>query len=179
MRYKNLFRKIARNKKGFDDDLTDIITGAIFIAIIFIVVFIFIANKGIKTEKATEQEKDELEKGYILLNYLRTPMRETDLTVAEYLASLSKEEREKSMSINGFCYEGTSKEGLLVRETKEIFQGIAKWQVKMLIVGRKEFCSITKDIKTQRGEYVAGETVKAIIPSNDPEFNIEVYFTNG
>ena len=180
MKYKTLFRKLAKSRKGFDDDLTDIIIGIIFIALIFIVVFAYITNTEIRIEKAIEEESNELEKDYILLNYLRTPMEGSGITIAEYLGSLSRKELEKSMELNGFCYEGkvkgTLKEGLLTKETKEILQDISKWQVKMLITGGKEFCTITKDITTLRGGYVPGETVKAIIPSSDPGFNIEVYF---
>jgi len=180
MKYKTLFRKLAKSRKGFDDDLTDIIIGIIFIALIFIVVFAYITNTEIRIEKAIEEESNELEKDYILLNYLRTPMEGSGITIAEYLGSLSRKELEKSMELNGFCYEGkvkgTLKEGLLTKETKEILQDISKWQVKMLITGGKEFCTITKDIKKQKEGTVLGETVKTIIPSNDPGFNIEIYF---
>ncbi len=183
MKYKNLFKKLAKSKKGFDDDLADIIIGSIFIAIIFIVVFVYITNTHVRIEKTIEEESNELEKDYALLNYLRTPMEGSDITIAEYLGSLSRKELEKSMELNGICYEanvrGTLKEGLLTKKTKEIFQDISKWQVKMLISGGQEFCSITKDISKQKGGNVLGETVKAVIPSNDPSFNIEIYFTKG
>ncbi len=181
MKYKNLFRKLAKSKKGFDDDFTDIIIGIIFIALIFIVVFVYITNTNIKIEKAIEEENNELEKDFILLNYLRTPMEGKDITIAEYLGSLTKKELEKSMEINGFCYEanvrGILKEGLLTKETKEILEDIANWRVGMLISGGKEFCYIDKESKKLKGGYVSGETIKATIPSNDSSFNIEIYFT--
>ena len=123
-------------------------------------------------------------------------MEEDGVTIAEYLGSLSKKELEKSNEYNGLCYEGKVRrvvnmdsstaesltKGLLTKETKEILQDIANWQVKMLITGGEEFCSITKDVKSQReitleASISLGKTVKATIPSDDPRFNIEIYFT--
>lgn len=190
MKYKTLFRKLAKSKKGFDDDLTDIIVGIIFIAIIFIVVFVYITNTEVRIEKAIEEESNELEKDYVLLNYLRTPMEGSDITISEYLGSLSKKELEEGDEYGGFCCTKgkggggraeCSDDGQLTKEIKEILSGITNWQVKMLIAGEGEFCSIAKEFKQQRGGAVVAsvlrETVKAIIPSNDPDFNIEIYFT--
>ena len=181
MKYKTLFRKLAKSKKGFDDDFVDIIIGVIFIALIFIVVFIYITNTQVRIAKAIEEESNNLEKDYILLDYLRTPMEESKIPVAEYLGFATKKELEGSMEFNGFCYEGKVhgklKEGLLTKETKEILKDITNWRVGMFISERKEFCYIAKEVQKQKGGYVIGETVKAIIPSNDPSFNIEMYFT--
>ena len=188
MKYTTLLRKLAKSKKGFDDDFTDIIIGIIFIALIFIVVFIYITNTQVRIEEAIEEESNELEKDYILLSYLKTPMKGEDVNIAEYLGSLSKKELEGSDKYGGLCYEGkvrgTLKEGLLTKETKEILEGITNWQVEMLISGEGEFCSITKEIKSQReitreASISLGKTVKATIPSNNHDFNIEIYFTKG
>ncbi|GEM_PF-4668187 len=182
MKHKTLFRRLAKSKKGFDD-LADIVIGLIFIALIFIVVFVYITSTEIRIEKAIKEEQNNLEKDYILLNYLRTPMEGKDISIAEYLGSLSRKELEEGMAFNGICYEGKAsgviKEGLVTKETKEILQGISNWQVKMLISGGKEFCSISKDIKKQKEGHASGETARAVIPSNDPGFNIEIYFTKG
>lgn len=175
-----LFRKLARNKKGLDDDLTDIIIAVIFTAMIFIFVFMFFTSTNRSMENSAMEKSQNLEKNYILLNYLRTPMKESKMPVAEYLGFSTKKELEGSMRLNGICYDGkvrsTYVEGLLTKETKKILEDIANWRVGMFISGGKEFCYITKGVQQQRRVPIPGETVKVTIPSNDLSFNIEMYF---
>lgn len=178
-----LFRKIARNKKGLDPDLTDSLIAILFSAMIFIFAFLFLANTTKGIEKAAAAETSNLEKNYILLNYLRTPINEKGMTIAEYLGSLDKEKLMSSMDCDGFCCvegvrarAGCAKDCQLTKETNEILKDIANWRVGMLIPGEEEFCYIAKGVQQQRGVPVLGETVKAIIPSNDPDFNIDIYF---
>jgi hypothetical protein len=191
MKYKTLFRKLAKSKKGFDDDFTDIIIGIIFIALIFIVVFVYITNTQVRIEEAIEEESNELEKDYVLLNYLRTPMKESKLSIAEYLGFSTEKELEGSMKSDGFCcdkdkpikgYKCTT-DGPLTKEIKEILEGTTNWQVGMLISGKGEFCSITKDVKSQRGgsdvKAVLRDPVKVTIPSKDNNFDIKIYFSKG
>jgi len=179
-----LFRKIARNKKGLDPDLTDSLIAVLFSAMIFIFAFLFLANTTKDIEKAAVAATNNLEKNYILLNYLRTPINEKGMTIAEYLGSLSKKELEESMKSTGFCCvkdasprgSKCTKDGQLTKEANEILKDIANWRVGMLIPGEEEFCYINKGIQQERGVPILGETVKAIIPSNDHNFNIDIYF---
>ena len=87
------------------------------------------------------------------------------------------------MDCDGFCCvkgvrarAGCAEDCQLTKETNEILKDIANWRVEMRIPGEEEFCYINKGIQQERGAPVLGETVKAIIPSNDPDFNIEIYF---
>ncbi|MBU4284237.1 MAG: hypothetical protein KJ968_03950, partial [Nanoarchaeota archaeon] len=98
-----LFRKLARNKKGLDDDLTDILIAVVFTAMIFIFIFIFFTSTNRSMESSAMEKSQNLEKDHTLLNYLRTPMKESKLSIAEYLGSLTKKELEGSMKSNGFC----------------------------------------------------------------------------
>ena len=183
MKYSNLFRKIVRNKKGLDPDFTDVIIATIFTAVIFIFAFIFISYTNLSIEKAIEEESNNLEKDYILLNYLRTPIQGKGMNIAEYLGSLDKEKLMSSMGCDGFCRvkglrprAGCAEDGQLTKETKEILKDIKDWRVEMHMTGGEKFCSIEKGTQQQRGVSILGETVKAIIPSNDLSFNIEIYF---
>jgi len=179
-----LFRKLAKSKKGLDDDLTDIILAVIFTAMIFIFIFIFFTNTNRSIENSAMEKSQNLEKDYILLRYLRTPMEESKIPVAEYLGFSTKKELEASMRSNGFCcVKDTNlkkfkctEDGQLTKEANEILKDVANWRVGMFISKEEEFCYITKGLQQQRGVSVLGETVKAIIPSNDPSFNIEMYF---
>ena len=180
-----LFRKLARNKKGIDDDLTDIILAVILTTVIFIFVFLFFTSTNRSMENSAMEKSKNLEKNYILLNYLRTPMEENKIPVAEYLGFSTKKELEKSMKFNGFCCidgEGGGdrakciEDGPLTKEANEILKDVVNWRVGMFISKGKEFCYITKGIQQQRRVPILGETVKAIIPSNDISFNIEMYF---
>jgi len=182
MKYTTLLRKLAKSKKGFDDDFTDIIIGIIFIAIIFIVVFVYITNTQVRIEKAIEKESNNLEKDYILLNYLRTPIEGEKTTIAEYLGSKEKRElvnsKHGTVGINAFCaikdvsssgiIPGPTEDGLLVKETNKI--------LGMYINRENEFCSIEKGRGTKKksGD-ITGETAKAVIPSIHQDFNIEIY----
>jgi len=184
MKYSKLFRKIVGNKKGLDPDLTDSLIAVLFSAMIFIFAFLFLANTTKDIEKASATATSNLEKDYILLNYLRTPMEGKEITIAEYLGSLSKKELEESMNSNGFCCvkdasprgSKCTEDGQLTKEANEILKDIANWYVGMRIPGEEEFCYINKGIQQERRAPILGETVKAIIPSNDPNFNIEIYF---
>jgi len=191
MKYKNLFRKLAKSKKGFDDDFTDIIIGIIFIAIIFIVVFVYITNTQIRIEKAIEKESNNLEKDYILLSYLRTPIEGEKTTIAEYLGYKEKRELINSkygiVGINAFCgvkdmsssgiIPGLTEDGLLVKETNKILEDINDWSMSMYINKENEFCSIEKGRGTNKESVeITGETAKAVIPSIYQDFNIEIYF---
>lgn len=179
-----LFRKLARNKKGLDDDLTDIIIAVIFTAMIFIFVFMFFTSTNRIMENSAMEKSQNLEKNYILLNYLRAPMKESKLSIAEYLGFSTKKELEGSMKSNRFCCDKDTplrvykctKDGQLTKEANEILKDVANWRVGMFISGGKEFCYITKGVQQQRRVPIPGETVKATIPSNDLSFNIEMYF---
>jgi len=192
MKYTTLLRKLAKSKKGFDDDFTDIIIGIIFITLIFIVVFVYITNTNIRIEKAIEEESNNLEKDYILLNYLRTPIEGEKTTIAEYLGYKEKRELINSkygtVGINAFCavkespssgkiIPGPTEDGLLVKETNKILEDINDWSMSMYINKENEFCSIEKGRGTNKESVdITGETAKAVIPSIYQDFNIEIYF---
>lgn len=183
MKYSKLFRKIARDKKGLDPDLTDSLIAILFSAMIFIFAFLFLANTNKGIEKSAVESIGNLEKDYILLNYLRTPVQGNEITIAEYLGALSIEELK---------YECT-KNPLLTTKTREILKDLRDWQIEMYTTsenGRESFCYIAKGVetKTEKTEDspgilgfkssdlfdIVGETVKTVIPSNNPEFNIEI-----
>ena len=184
MKYSKLFRKIARNKKGLDPDLTDSLIAILFSAMIFIFAFLFLANTNKGIEKSAVESIGNLEKDYILLNYLRTPIQENEITIAEYLGALSVEE------LKNEC----TKNPLLTTKTREILKDVRDWRVEVYTInknGRESFCYIAKGAKTKTEKTedstgvlgfksselfdIIGETVKTVIPSNNPEFNIEIY----
>lgn len=184
-----LFRKLARNKKGLDDDLTDIIIAVIFTAMIFIFVFMFFTSTNRIMENSAMEKSQNLEKNYILLNYLRAPLEDEKVTIAEFLGSKSKIELVKGtygiVGIGAFCgvkdlsgkVPGPDKDGILVKETRKTFENVKNWRVNMY-VNEREFCSISegKGKNPSEGD-ITGETVRALIPSMDPDVeSIEIYF---
>ena len=183
MKYSKFFRKITRNKKGLDPDLTDSLIAILFSAMIFIFAFLFLANTNKGIEKSAAESIGNLEKDYILLNYLRTPIHGNGITIAEYLGTLSIEELKNECITNP----------LLTTETREILKDLRDWRIEMYTIsenGRKSFCYIAKGAKTKTKKIedspgylgfkssdlfdIIGETVKTVIPSNNLRFNIEI-----
>ena len=163
MKYLKLFGKIVKNKKGLDEDFTDTLVATIFIVLIFIFVFVYIYSSNANIKKISAEKISNLEKDYILLNYLRTPLEEKDVTIADYLGSLNKEEIKKECT----------KKGLLTTETQDILKGITDWRISMYI-NEEEVCSVAKGEGTE--QFIIGETSAISIPSTDINSNIKIYF---
>ncbi len=158
-----LFRKLAKNKKGLDDDLTDIILAVVFTAIIFIFVFLFFTSTNRSMENSAMEKSKNLENTYVLLNYLRSP-KDEEVNIGEYMGFLKKNELEKKCDF-------------LKEETNKVLEDVEDWRA-IIYIDEKEFCRIEKGKgKNEELGDITGETVRALIPSIDPEVeSIEIYF---
>jgi len=167
MRYSNLIRKIAKNKKGFDPDFTDIMIAIIIVAVTFFFVFMYMALTSTDTEKIVIAKNGNVKDNYVLLSYLRSPMEKTGITVSEYFGSFDRESLKKKIS--GFgkekCLEGTE----IAEETKGIFKGMDNWMLTFStfdkLSGDEKICHLSDGSKTEM-------PIAAAVPSNDPTINI-------
>jgi len=158
-----LFRKLARNKKGIDDDLTDIILAVILTTVIFIFVFLFFTSTNRSMENSAMEKSKNLENTYVLLDYLRGP-KDKEVNMGEYMGYIKK---------SGF----KQKCNFLNEETNKVLEDIEDWRAMVYLNGN-EFCRFTKGKgRNEESGDIAGETVSALIPSIDPEVeSIEIYF---
>ena len=158
-----LFRKLVRNKKGLDDDLTDIILAVVFTAIIFIFVFLFFTSTNRSMENSAMEKSKNLENTYVLLNYLRSP-KDGEVNIGEYMGFLKKNELRKKCDF-------------LKEETNKVLENVEDWRA-IIYLDEKEFCRIAKGKgRNEESGDITGETVRALIPSIDPDVkSIEIYF---
>ena len=167
MRYSNLIRKIAKNKKGFDPDFTDITIAVIIAAVTFFFVFIYMAFTSTDVEKIVIAKNGNVEDNYLLLSYLRSPMEKTGITVSEYFGMFDKKNLKQkiSKSYKGDCLEGSE----ITLKTKDIFKNMDDWRLTLFTVDKllfeEKICYISNGDNTEM-------PIAAIVPSNDPTINI-------
>ena len=167
MRYSNLIRKIAKNKKGFDPDFTDTMIAIIIAAVTFFFVFIYMAFTITDVEKIIMAKNSNVEDNYILLSYLRSPMEKTGITVSEYLGMFDKENLKQKIS--KYYKEDCLEKSEITLETKDIFKNMDDWMLTLFTVdklsGEEKICYISDGDNTEM-------PIAAIVPSNDPTINI-------
>ncbi len=188
MKLSNYLRKLEKNKKALDPDFTDAIIAIIFTALIFIFAFIFISGNKSGLQRVAEIESENLEKNYILINYLRTPIEDSSLNIGEFLGKKTKTEllraKHGMAGIGAFCgYETLdntisqkSEDGILIKETENILENVKDWRLNMYIDGN-EFCFIRQGkgaISSKQD--ITGETVMILIPSISKDLEIKIYF---
>ncbi len=190
MKLSKYLRKIQKNKKGLDPDFTDAIIAILLTAVIFIFAFIFISSNRSGFQKAAEIKSENLEKNYILINYLRTPTEERNINIGEFLGKKTKTEllraKHGMAGVGTFCGYKTPvasnvvsqiiEDGILIKETESILENVKDWRLNMYVDGT-EFCFIREGrgaISSKQD--ITGETVMILIPSFNKDLEIKIYF---
>jgi len=93
------------NKKGLDEDFTDIVVGGILILIVFLFSLYFISRTGLKFEEELTNSINKFNSNTLMLVYLRTPLK-SKISVAETVGT-----RKTALCEN------------LMKESEEIFEG--------------------------------------------------------